>query len=535
MLTLLLGLWLALAPQNTTILQGTVQRGGASDPIAGVEITLSPNTPQGTRLRTTSDAQGRFTFENLPFGKYTVQANREGYFTWPAGLALPFPVATLTVDSLQTQRLSIELVPGATIAGRITDPQGNPLAGVKVSAASLQYDAGRRAFSAGSVPKTTDDRGDYRVFWLPPGEYYVRAEYGNADADLARRSYYPGALDSTSAVSLTIRGGETLEGMNFALPKANSIKISGHVSFRDAPWPSGGLVRTFYLLPRDGRPTELFPAEFLNTIRPVVGLVLADFTIEVRGLAPGAYDLAPFYLDGNTFYTGRTRIDIGDTDLENVTAYVGPNIEVTGRVTVKGEGSGEKRRPLQIQLRSRDVPVPLTGRTGTAVFAPDGTFSIRDVVEGRYQLYVGASPGTIPGDLYISAIRQGGVDLQDEGSVEVRPGVQPIEITLSSGAGTIEGSAENALGGVPARADVVLVPHVSRRQNVMYYDRTTIDDKGRFTFSGIAPGEYKVFAFEQLADGAEQNPEFIARYETLGQSVMVNSSTTKEVRVRLLR
>jgi hypothetical protein len=69
----------------------------------------------------------------------------------------------------------------------------------------------------------------------------------------------------------------------------------------------------------------------------------------------------------------------------------------------------------------------------------------------------------------------------------------------------------------------------------MFYDRTVIDDKGRFKFQGIAPGEYKVFAFEQLLDTAEQNPAFIARYETLGQTITVSSNSATEVRVRLLR
>ena len=69
----------------------------------------------------------------------------------------------------------------------------------------------------------------------------------------------------------------------------------------------------------------------------------------------------------------------------------------------------------------------------------------------------------------------------------------------------------------------------------MFYDRTVIDDKGRFKFQGIAPGEYKVFAFEQLADTAEQNPAFLARYETLGHAVTVNSKSSTEIRVRLLR
>jgi hypothetical protein len=253
-------------------------------------------------------------------------------------------------------------------------------------------------------------------------------------------------------------------------------------------------------------------------------------------MAPGSYDLAPFYLDGNTFYTGRTRIEIGETDLANVTANVGPNTEVTGRVLVKDNLAYTQWRPIQIQLRSRDVPVPLITRSGSAVFQPDGTFSIRDVVEGRYQLYLGATRGaTPPGDLYISGLRQGGLDLQDDGTIDVRPGMQPIEITLSSDAGKIEGSVENAIGGVPSQADVVLVPPIQWRRNILYYGRTTIDAKGHFSFTGIAPGEYKVFAFEQLADDAELNLQFLSRYETFGQGVTVSSSATKEVRVRLLR
>jgi hypothetical protein len=111
----------------------------------------------------------------------------------------------------------------------------------------------------------------------------------------------------------------------------------------------------------------------------------------------------------------------------------------------------------------------------------------------------------------------------------------PLEITIASGAGIIQGTVEAPGGGVPVHADIVLVPQMARRANVMFYDRTVIDDKGQFKFQGIAPGEYRVFAFEQLADTAEQNPAFLARYETLGHAVTVNSKSTTEIRVRVLR
>lgn len=296
-----------------------------------------------------------------------------------------------------------------------------------------------------------------------------------------------------------------------------------------APAPRPAAFAPSILLPRDGRPTEQYPPEFTNTLPERLGQTTADFALDVRGLAPGSYDLAPFFLDAaNGVHTGRTRIEIGDRDIENVTAYVSPDIEVTGRIGLSGDPTPKNWAPFFLQLRARDATTPLTNRSNSATIAPDGAFSIRNVVEGRYQLYIGAIPGSLSSDLYISAIRQGGVDIRDEGTVEVRQYTPPIEITVAMGAGKIHGVAEG-------RAHVVLVPQLSRRKNVMFYDRVVTDAKGEFKFEGIAPGEYKVFAFEQLPDTAEQNPEFIARYETLGQSVTVNAGATVEMRVRVLR
>jgi len=528
MLHLLLGLWLTLASQESSVLQGIVKRGGTSEPLAGVEISLFSSSDR-SRLQTTSDPQGRFVFENVPVGKYSIQASREGYFTYPLGRPLPSPVASVTVDSTRTQRVDIDLSPGSAIGGRITDPQGRPVQGVQVTAMKLQYDEGRPAFGAGSLPRTTDARGEFRLFWFAPGEYYVRAEYPSGQNSLARKSYYPGTVDSNQAVPLTLRGGESIDGMNFTLPVAESVRISGQVAIPDVG-PVSGAVRTFYLLPQDGRPIEVYPLEFTNTVRSTRGEVESSFSLDLRGVPPGLYDLAPFYMDSqNNYHSGRTRIQIGSENIENVTAVITPNVTVTGRFSIEGEPF-QKWSALQFQLRSKDVSVPLMSRSSIARVAADGTFTIPDVFEGRFQIYLG-----IPAELYIAAIRQGALDVRNEGFVDVRGGMLPIEVILAPGAGTIQGSVDAPGGAIPSYADVVLVPHASRRGNVMFYDRTVIDDRGNFKFQGVAPGEYKVFAFEQLADTAEQNQAFIARYETLGQPVTVNSRSTTEIRVRLLR
>ncbi|HET9942547.1 MAG TPA: hypothetical protein VFR05_04360, partial [Terriglobia bacterium] len=164
-----------------------------------------------------------------------------------------------------------------------------------------------------------------------------------------------------------------------------------------------------------------------------------------------------------------------------------------------------------------------------------GTFVIRGVFEGRYQLYLSASSRGASSDLYVAGIRQGAQDLRNTGVIDVRGSTLPIEIQLKAGAGIIQGVVEGPAGTVPPYADVVLVPQFPFRENVLFYGQTTISDKGQFKFEGVAPGEYKVFAFERLADTAEQNAAFIGRYETLGEAVTARPQATTEIKVRLVR
>jgi hypothetical protein len=524
---------LSAAPQTTSSIQGFVKRAGSSEAISGVSVTLAaPETKQQWTVAT--DGQGRFGFDGLPFGRYTLRVDREGYFTSPEYQQLPRQIAAFTINTPQQQTFQVELVPGAIIAGRITDPEGLPLAGVGVSALMLQYDDGRRAFNAGSLPKMTDERGEFRLSWFPPGEYYVRAEYGRAET-LARKSFYPGTVDSLAAAPLTIRGGENYEGIDFSLPRAQTVRISGQVLF-DNSTPGGGVVRTFYLLPTDGRPSEVYPIEFVNSIGGQLGAVTSDFSFEARGVSPGLYDLAPFFIDsGRTYHTGRTPIQIRDQNIENIQAPIRPNVDVIGRITIRGIDSFRAWTSLHLQLRAKDVAIPLTTRSNIANVADDGTFTIRGAIEGNYQPYLGASSGAIPQGFYISEMRQGARDIRDDGTVDVRAGMQPLEIVLSLGSGRIRGVVEAPGGIAPPRADVVLIPQFSRRQNAMFFDRTVINAKGEFEFDGIAPGEYKIFAFERLPDSAERNVQFLAQYETLGTVAQVSSSSALDVRVRLLR
>ena len=72
------------------------------------------------------------------------------------------------------QGISLTMTPGGTILGRVADANGDPLSRALIQAQKLIYqERGRSLVTVQAV--YTDDRGDYRLFWLPAGQYYISA------------------------------------------------------------------------------------------------------------------------------------------------------------------------------------------------------------------------------------------------------------------------------------------------------------------------------------------------------------------------
>lgn len=147
-----------------------------------------------------TDATGRFQLADVPPGDYVVRAQLEGYFgpatngTYPA-----FASQNISVDAQQaTPEVSLTLVRGGSISGRVRDADGKLAMNVNVSAGVA---AQGNATASPTVSRTTDDRGEYRLFGLPPGEYYVAAGGIGTTAAGAYRLYFAGHATQGHAVN----------------------------------------------------------------------------------------------------------------------------------------------------------------------------------------------------------------------------------------------------------------------------------------------------------------------------------------------
>jgi protocatechuate 3,4-dioxygenase beta subunit len=124
-----------------------------------------------------TDDDGRYEFRELPAGRYSITASKTAFVFWSYGQTQPgSPGAPLVLGDNQTANaIDIRLLRGAVITGRISDEFGDPVPNASVMVMRQQFLQGQRRFVPTGGRATTDDVGEYRVFGLAPGLYYVSA------------------------------------------------------------------------------------------------------------------------------------------------------------------------------------------------------------------------------------------------------------------------------------------------------------------------------------------------------------------------
>jgi protocatechuate 3,4-dioxygenase beta subunit len=174
-------------PEDLGAVEGSVFNAATGEPVKKAAVVMTRtdgapnrNAPQQS-YSTATDAAGRFTMKALEPGRYRMTVTRNGFVTMTYGARGPTrPGTTLALDRAQKLKdVNFRLTPHGVIAGRILDEDGEPLPFVSVQLVQFQYRQGRQQMNmvggAGTTAGTTNDLGDYRIFGVAPGKYYLRA------------------------------------------------------------------------------------------------------------------------------------------------------------------------------------------------------------------------------------------------------------------------------------------------------------------------------------------------------------------------
>ena len=164
-----------LPAQEPANFDGTVINSATHEPIPKASVLLrSRDGDKGTNYAAETDANGKFSIRNMVPGSYSMTANRLGFFAEVTGAPGATPKATVVSPGESIKNFIIHLTPACVIAGRVLDHDGDPVRGANVQAMRYTYSGGKKQLS-GVMNNMAGDKGEYRLFGLQPGTYYVRA------------------------------------------------------------------------------------------------------------------------------------------------------------------------------------------------------------------------------------------------------------------------------------------------------------------------------------------------------------------------
>jgi hypothetical protein len=521
----------AAAPTGTARIRGRVVSQETGQPLRRATVGLT--SPQLRERRTAStDRDGRYEFRDLPAGRYTLDATKEAYVNVPYGQTRPMqPGRPLELkDDQIADRIDFALPRGAVITGRVLDEFGEPAIDVNVMPLRSQYSAtqGRRLVPSGRSA-TTNDIGEFRIFGLAAGEYYLSAtaqnRFGGVSVDSSddrsgyAPTYYPNTPDMALAQRIVVGPGQVAPELVIMLVPTRTARVSGVVIDADNQPAKRGSVNarprgaTFGFMSGGG------------AIRP-------DGSFVIPNLPPGTYQLrattgAPSPDAPPTF--SAADVTVNGEDVAGVRLLPARPVPIRGVIVVDPAAAGARPpRGLRVLANARNMDDAFGMPVVPGPVADDLSFEAKG-----YPGLVNLVP-TLPAGWIVNHVRQNGEDVTDAGVAIGSEGAEGIEIEITNRVGALNGSVTNDRGEAVADFTAVLfpdardVPPTGGRGGV-----ARADQDGRFVFRTVRPGDYRLIALEAVDISQWSDPDYLEQLRVHATRISVGPAETQTIDLKL--
>jgi hypothetical protein len=547
-------------------IEGTVVRIGTGEPILGARVTVvrTGSTPS-EGISVSTGFQGKFIISDLDAGTFLMEVAANGYARQKYGQrVVGEPGTPINLAAGQSvKNVVIRLTPAGYVNGSIRDDTGGPAVGLQIELFRTTYNAfGERSLrSVGST--TTNDRGEYRLYWVTPGRYYLTAhsperlasplnfDRGSPNAVQERYAltYYPGVPDVQDAAPIDVQPDVNMTAIDFAVTRQQRYKIRGRIiDSRTGRWPGAVTITTL----SESVTGESEIIAFYNgaiSRGSNASYNAMDGTFEIHNVAAGSYviqaEIPGVNQDAHpdTVPSASAAVMVSNSDVNAVMLNILPTLSISGHLTMEGRELSTMQDFEQIRVRL--IPVDRLARLArpdspqAQTLNPDGTFRLDNVKPGQYQVLIctalANSSGCArnPPDFYLKDARFDRTDVLNAPLQFAGIASTPLDIVLSPKPARIEGVVVNDKRQPVPGIRTILIPD-QNRERIGLYKFAETDESGRFTIRGITPGEYKVFAWEALEELAYFDPDLIRRFEAYGTSVRVSESDHLSTEVKLI-
>jgi hypothetical protein len=428
------------------------------------------------------------------------------------------------------------------ITGDLVDPHGLAAAGATVRAMRYVLRRGERVLDFAGPTAVTDDRGVYRIYGLPPGDYIVGASWrpayfgsggselrltseidlgaapasvpgpGSATADRAvalASTFYPGTTVPTQASLVTVGGGEERRGVDFKLEVVPTSRLAGSVVAPDGqPLPAGVRVSLMAMnaVSFQDRAVDVFRETGVTPDGSFsfVDVAPGQYTVFARTVLPGAGA-------GRIVWASADVIVDGDS-LAGLDLALRPGTTLSGRVRFDGEARPVDLKGVRVALIPEQTQGHVSVAPVTAAVDGEGRFTVEGVTPGRYRL-TASLPGRPREWLLRSAVALGVETLDVPVTIEPGGEVTDALIEFTDRMADLTGRLQDPAGTPASQHTVILFPRdtalwTPQSRRIQTAQPST---DGAFAFGALAPGDYLLSVVDDVDPDEWFDPAFLQR------------------------
>lgn len=490
--------------ESKSSISGQVSLHGA--PIPGVQISVMKRGLHGYEpaVSAKTNTSGKYAIKNLSPGQYLVHVNTPEYLSVDE-TSEPFMFDVALDSGEHRANVNLPLIRGAVITGRVSDGNGQPVVGHQVIVMKLSTRGPTPFYGQGGMK--TDKSGLFQVFGLAPGSYqlgvgegsgspFKRLDYGQGYYPL---TYYPGVLDQGKAGVIEVKEGAVVSGADIVIgPLVKTYEASGRIVDDETSEPQAGINWGY-----DGNAVSTFGKQSDQ-----------DGGFRITGLIPGRYRVFAG-CEGN-YYQDQVDFEVTDHSLSGLEIRRRRGASISGKAVTEGIADpAQPTRLTQVALNA----IVASDNVGSRI-DPDGSFYFCGVRPGRVKIKAWGQNE----ELWLDRVELNGVDFLRDG-IEVAAGhnVTGVRLVFRRANGVIRGQV--TLLGRDLPPGVRLIVQARRLSGDGFFWKET-DEQGRFSFTGLPPGEYEIQAGSGIVSRNRAEP---LRLSPVRQTVNVTAGEESTV------
>ena len=517
--------------QGTATISGRVVTADTGYPVKRVRIVVSPHEFRG-QYSALTDENGSYEIAELPAGRYTLTASKAGFVTLSYGQRRPQqPGSPVQLgDGQELGRVSFNLPRSSVVAGLVLDEDGEPLALASVLVFQHVYRQGQRELVPRGADRS-DGGGQYRVFGLEPGEYFVSAQVprsftvdggrdregtppfaagggllgpgrlrgglrraGGVDDEQAEptgyaATYYPGVTNLRDAMGVTVGVGQEAAGVDFSIQLVPTAQVNGTVLDLDGGSAFGTQVA---LVPADG-PSTLRGFRLRGRAQPD-----GTFRVSERATRPisrASEEPGPTWRVTTVRERSDHRGRSGRVRPAAAADAVAWSKGLSGSVSFDATTVAQPADLTRIRVTAPSLdPVPFGGNANARVQG-DGTFALSNVAAGARLIRANG----LPEEWNLKAVYLAGQDVIDTpldfGGVR---DVAGVTLEFTDQVSELSGIVFDEVGAVRTDLTVIAFPTDSSlwRPQARQIQASRPDQNARYQIRGLPASDYWLVAVD---------------------------------------